>query len=53
MGFPDAQKKSSANYEYMGAFHGCVHDVVDKIINNGFDRGFAGKNMCAYGKVHI
>ena len=31
-------------------FHGCGPDVVDKILQQGFNRSFCGKNATFYGK---
>ena len=41
---------SQARYERVWLFHGTEEDTVEKIVQMGFDRNFAGKNMCKYGK---
>ena len=41
---------SQARYERVWLFHGTEEDTVEKIVQMGFNRSFAGKNMCKYGK---
>ena len=42
------QEKLDA-YEHHGMFHGTHPDVIDKIVENGFNRSFCGKNGTNYG----
>ena len=41
---------SQARCERVWLFHGTDEDTVEKIIHQGFNRSFAGKNATAYGK---
>ena len=41
---------SQARLERVWLFHGTDEDTVEKIIHQGFNRSFAGKNATAYGK---
>ena len=41
---------SLARYERVWLFHGTDEDTVEKIVQQGFNRSFAGKNATAYGK---
>ena len=41
---------SQARYERVWLFHGTDEDTVKKIVQQGFNRSFAGKNATAYGK---
>jgi len=43
-------KKTIANAEKKWLFHGTAADTVPKIIQQGFNRGFAGKNATVFGK---
>ena len=40
----------AARFERIWLFHGTSADTVPKIIQQGFNRAFCGKNACAYGK---
>ena len=37
-------------FDFHRLFHGCGPDVVDKILQQGFNRSFCGKNATFYGK---
>ena len=41
---------SQARYERVWLFHGTDEDTVEKIVQQGFNRSFAGRNATAYGK---
>ena len=41
---------SQARYERAWLFHGTDEDTVEQIVQNGFNRSFAGKNATLYGK---
>ena len=40
-----------SKYEKEMMFHGTSPDVIPKIVQQGFNRGFAGRNAVRYGKV--
>ena len=42
--------QSQARYERVWLFHGTDEDTAEKIIQQGFNRSFAGKNATAFGK---
>lgn len=46
----DVQRKALERFEKSWLWHGSNYDVVDKILQQGFNRSFAGKNATAYGK---
>lgn len=46
----DAMKKALQRFEKSWLFHGSNFEVVDKILQQGFNRSFCGKNATAYGK---
>lgn len=44
------QQKALARFERKWLFHGSNHEVVSKILQQGFNRSFCGKNATVYGK---
>merc|ERR1712093_444688 len=40
----------ASRFERIWLFHGTNAEVVDKIVQQGFNRSFCGKNATAYGK---
>ena len=44
------QQKALNRFERKWLFHGCNVEVVDKILQQGFNRSFCGKNATMYGK---
>ena len=46
----DAKSDNVSRLERIWLFHGTDGDTVPKIVGMGFNRSFAGKNMCRYGK---
>lgn len=44
------QRKVQERFERKWLFHGSNFDVVDKILQQGFNRSFCGKNATVYGK---
>ena len=46
----ESQQEVLAKIERKWMFHGCDADVVDKILQQGFNRSFCGKNATLYGK---
>lgn len=47
---PSTQQKALKRFERRWLWHGTNSEVVDKILNQGFNRSFCGKNATAYGK---
>ena len=43
-------QQATRKYVRNWLFHGCGPDVVDKILQQGFNRSFCGKNATLYGK---
>lgn len=46
----EIQRKARERFEKSWLWHGCSFEVVDKILQQGFNRSFCGKNATAYGK---
>ncbi|CAB9502247.1 TCDD-inducible poly [ADP-ribose] polymerase [Seminavis robusta] len=46
----EEQCRTLQKIERKWVFHGCDSDVVDKIVQQGFNRSFCGKNATLYGK---
>ena len=46
----DDPDKAARKYVRAWLFHGCPSDVVPKILQQGFNRSFCGKNATLYGK---
>jgi len=51
-------KKKAMNQENVASsekelFHGCSKDVADKILNQGFNRSFAGSNGIFYIQIYM
>jgi len=46
----EKDKAKQARFERQTLFHGTSEDTVPKIIQQGFNRSFAGKNMTRFGK---
>jgi hypothetical protein len=46
----DIQLKALQRFERKWLFHGSNQEVLDKILQQGFNRSFCGKNATAYGK---
>ena len=46
----EKDQKSATRFERVWLFHGTDEDTVPKIIQQGFNRAFCGKNATAYGK---
>jgi poly [ADP-ribose] polymerase 10/14/15 len=46
----EAMRKALERFEKKWLFHGSNFEVVDKILQQGFNRSFCGKNATAYGK---
>jgi len=46
----DALRKAIERFERSWLWHGSNVEVVEKIMNQGFNRSFCGKNATAYGK---
>ena len=46
----DIQAKAIERFERKWLFHGSTHLVLHKILQQGFNRSFCGRNACAYGK---
>ena len=44
------ESRPESRFERVCLFHGCRPDVVPKIVEQGFDRNFCGRNACMYGK---
>merc|ERR1719324_1192949 len=44
------ESKALRKYVRCWLFHGCPGDIVDKILQQGFNRSFCGKNATFYGK---
>lgn len=47
---PEIQQKALRRFERRWLWHGTNPDAVEKILNQGFNRSFCGKNATAYGK---
>lgn len=45
------QRKALERFERRWLWHGSNKDVMDKILQQGFNRSFCGKNATAYGKA--
>lgn len=43
-------KRAAEQYERVWLFHGTIPDNVPKILQQGFNRSFCGRNACMYGK---
>lgn len=43
-------RSAAHRYEKVWLFHGTDEQTVPKIVGQGFNRSFAGKNMCRWGK---
>jgi Poly(ADP-ribose) polymerase catalytic domain len=51
VGGDEATKKEALHrFERKWLFHGTTKEVMDKILQQGFNRSFCGKNATAYGK---
>ena len=46
----DVHRKAIERFERKWLFHGSNYEVVDKILQQGFNRSFCGKNATVYGK---
>ena len=44
------ESRPESRFERVCLFHGCSPDVVPKIVEQGFNRSFCGRNATVYGK---
>ena len=44
------ESRPESRFERVCLFHGCRPDVVPKIVEQGFNRSFCGRNATVYGK---